>query len=71
MSFSVTQKAVNLFVSKANQAVFVIYINVDTEFKRNIDDCREPMVARRRLERHFHPDTRFHHMALFTELMEI
>lgn len=53
-----------------NQALSLIYLNIEPEFKRIVDDCSNPIEARQKLKNNFHPDSRAHHMMAFSELME-
>lgn len=53
-----------------NQALSIIYLNIDTEFKRIIENCRNPIDAWKRLKWNYCPDSRSHHMKIFTDLTE-
>lgn len=69
-STSVTAKIINQFTSRANKALSLIYLNIEPEFKRLIEDCQVPVDGWERLHKNVHPDSRTHHMTLFNELME-
>lgn len=70
LSTTVTQANIDAFMVRRNQALSLIYLNIEPEFKRIVDDCGDdPVVAWKRLRDNFHPDTRAHHMALFSELV--
>lgn len=57
VSDKITEEKINSFISKSNQAFSIIYLNLEPEFKRIIDDCSEPMNAWNQFHKSFHPDT--------------
>lgn len=64
-----TKDAVN-FKSQSNLALSLIYLNIDPEYRKLIEDCDNPVVAWKKIKVNFCPDSRSHHMKLFTDLME-
>lgn len=67
---SVTEKDVKEFQIREKLALSMIYLNVEPDFHRIIENCTDPVTAWCNLRTHFYPDTRSHHMQTFRELCE-
>lgn len=63
-------KEIEAFKVRANQALSIIYLNIENKFKRIIEDCNDPVSAWERLKVNSCPDSRSFHMHLFTKLLE-
>lgn len=46
----------------------VIYLNVEPEFRRIIENIDDPQAVWKKLRTHFQPDNRARHMQLFSEI---
>lgn len=62
-------KETEAYKVRANQALSIIYLNVENEFKRLIEDCNDPITDWEKLRVNSCPDSRYH-MHLFTNLIE-
>lgn len=56
------------FEQRRNVAMSLIYLNIDTDYRKIVENERDPAKAWDLLEKYFHPDSRAHHMSIFTEL---
>lgn len=68
--WEITDEVVSAFVTRSNRDFSFIYLNIEAEYKRIIDDCKNPLETWKRMKNNFQPDTRTHHITVFTELME-
>lgn len=62
-----TAEEVEIFKVRANHALSIIYLNIYAEFKRLIEDCKNPVEAWKKLRSNYCPDSRSHHMKIFTD----
>lgn len=67
---TVTEADVNAFKQRSRQALSVIFLNIETEFKRVIADCTNAVQAWNKIRLHFHPDSISFIMKPFSELIE-
>jgi transposase InsO family protein len=59
------------YKSRARVCLSIIYLNIEPEYRKIIENCGEdPVEAWRILKLNFCPDSRSSHMRLFTELIE-
>lgn len=61
---------IGVFKAKSNEALSIIYLNIDVEFKRLIESCKNPVEVWNKLKWNYFPDSLTHHMKKFTDLME-
>lgn len=57
------------FQARARAASAIIYLNIEAEYRRIIEDIDNPKTAWEKLKSHFFPDNRARHMQLFSEVL--
>lgn len=67
---AVTEKDIKDFKIRSKLALSLIYLNIEPDYRKIIENCDCPVQAWKRLRTHFYPDTRSRHMRIFTELCE-
>lgn len=70
LSTTVTEADVKTFKQRSNQALPVIFLNIENEYKRIIADCSNAVEAWNEICLHIHPESRSFLMKSFTELIE-
>ncbi|CAL1294137.1 unnamed protein product [Larinioides sclopetarius] len=63
-------KAILDYETRSNIAVSLIYLNIETSYRKIVENCEDPVTIWTELRRQFMPDSRSHHMRLFSELVE-
>lgn len=63
-------KEVKEFEKNAEAAMAIIYLNVETEFRRIIEGYDDPVLAWETLKHYFQPDSRSQEITIFTNLFE-
>lgn len=58
------------FNTRSNVALSTIYLNIEQEYRRIIENLESPVEAWKTLRLHFYPDSKAYHMKLFTDLCE-
>lgn len=69
LSTTVTEADVKTFKQRSNQALPVIFLNNENEYKQIIADCSNAVEAWNEICLHIHPDSRSFLMKSFTELI--
>lgn len=64
----ITDKDVREYKAKENAAKAILYLNIDPEYRKVIENVTEASEIWKTLKQHFLPDNRARHMQLFTEL---
>lgn len=62
-------KEVNDFRTRKRVALSLIYLFIEPEFRKIVENCNEPTESWKKLQDHFYPDNRSLHMSLFSELI--
>lgn len=50
-------------------ALSIIYLFIESEFRKIVEKCDDPVDSWKKLREHFYPDNRSQHMCLFSELL--
>lgn len=61
-STSVNDSAIETFKAISNDALSVIYLNVGVDYKKIIEDCKDPVEEWKRLKSNYCPDPCSHHV---------
>lgn len=62
------QKELRDFKTKSNMALSILYLNIDSHYRKIIENCDDPVVAWTELKNYYKPDTRTFQMETFSSL---
>ncbi|GBN18762.1 hypothetical protein AVEN_39693-1 [Araneus ventricosus] len=58
------------YKSRYNIAVSLIYLNIEKDYRKVIENFEDPVLVWTTLAKYFRPDSRSFHMKIFSELVE-